>query len=78
MPNRLARRDGLRRLAGVGVSEIPASAGTPFDGRLHDAVESRPAPDGSPAKQYEILAVVRPGYQRGTDVLRRASVVTAT
>ena len=72
-----ARRDGLRRLAAVGVSEIPATAGTPFDGRLHESVESRPAPDGSPAKPYEILSVVRPGYQIGAEVLRRTTVITA-
>lgn len=72
-----ARRDGLRRLAGIGVAEIPAAVGSPFDGRLHEAVESRPAPPGSSVAQYTILAVVRPGYQRGTDILRRANVVTA-
>ncbi|MBC8137037.1 MAG: nucleotide exchange factor GrpE [Fibrella sp.] len=72
-----ARRDGLRRLAGVGISEIPATSGTLFDGRLHEAVESRPAPPGSSIAQYAILAVVRPGYQRGTDILRRATVITA-
>ena len=72
-----ARRDGLRRLAGVGIGEIPATIGSPFDGRLHEAVESRPAPPGSPIPQYAILAVVRPGYQRGTDILRRTTVITA-
>ena len=72
-----ARRDGVKRLAGVGISEIPATPGTAFDGRLHDAVESRPAPDGSVSRQYDILETIRPGYQRGTDVLRRASVITA-
>lgn len=72
-----ARRDGLRRLAGVGISEIPATVGSPFDGRLHEAVESRPAPPSSAIPQYAILAVIRPGYQRGTDILRRTMVVTA-
>lgn len=72
-----ARRDGLRRLAVVGVSEIPAQTGTPFDGRLHEAVESRPVPDGASVKRYEILSVVRPGYQQGAEVLRRTTVITA-
>jgi molecular chaperone GrpE (heat shock protein) len=73
-----ARRDGLRRLSAVGISEIPASVGSPFDGRLHEAVESRPAPPGTSIPRYAILAVVRPGYQRGTDILRRATVITVS
>jgi len=70
-----ARRDGLRRLATVGVARIPATPGTPFDGRLHEAVETRPAPPGM--DRYVILAVVRPGYQRGTEILRSATVITS-
>lgn len=72
-----ARRDGLRRLATVGVSEIPAEPGTMFDGRLHEAVEARPAPPENPVPRYAILSVVRPGFQRGTEVLRRTTVITA-
>ncbi|MBC8141975.1 MAG: nucleotide exchange factor GrpE [Armatimonadetes bacterium] len=72
-----ARRDGLRRLAIFGVSEIPASVGTAFDGRLHEAVETRPIPNGSSINRYEIVSVVRPGYQQGTEVLRRTTVITA-
>ncbi len=72
-----ARRDGLRRFAGVGIAEIPATVGMLFDGRLHEAIESRAAPPGSHVSSYAILAVVRPGYQRGTQILRRTTVITA-
>jgi Molecular chaperone GrpE (heat shock protein) len=69
-----ARRDCLRRLAAVGINEIPASSGGVMDGRLHEGLESISAPD---VPQYHIITVVRPGYQMGADVLRRAEVTTA-
>lgn len=67
-----ARRDCLRRMAGAGISEIPAQ--DVFDGRLHEGLEAVAA-EGIPP--YQIVRVVRRGFQIGPDVLRRAAVVTA-
>jgi len=72
-----AVRDGLRRLAAVGITEIPAPIGGTFDGRLHEAVEARQPTPGSGIARYAILFVVRRGYQRGTEILRRTTVITA-
>ncbi len=73
-----AQRDCLRRLAAVGVSEIPAARGAVMDGRLHEGLDSVPS-EGEDAEvpQYHILSLARRGYQSGPDVLRRAGVVTA-
>jgi molecular chaperone GrpE (heat shock protein) len=68
----LAQRDCLRRLAAVGVTEIPCDG--LMDGRLHEGVDTA---DGSGKPQYHIISVVRRGYQCGPEVLRRAEVVTA-
>jgi molecular chaperone GrpE (heat shock protein) len=68
-----ALRDGARRLAAVGVTEIPC-AGL-LDGRLHEGEDTVPAPHDTP--RYHIVSVVRRGWQCGADVLRRASVITA-
>jgi molecular chaperone GrpE (heat shock protein) len=68
----LAQRDCARRLAAVGVTEIPCDG--LMDGRLHEGVDT--AEDtGKP--QYHIVSVVRRGYQCGPEVLRRAEVITA-
>lgn len=67
-----ARRDCLRRLAGVGISEIPAQDA--FDGRLHEGLETAKAEGVS---VYHIVRVARRGFQCGPDILRRAGVVTA-
>lgn len=72
-----AARDGLRRLSAAGITEIPAPIGGTFDGRLHEAVEAQAAPLGSGIARYAVLAVVRRGYQRGTEVIRRTTVITA-
>jgi molecular chaperone GrpE (heat shock protein) len=73
-----AQRDCLRRLAAVGVSEIPAPRGAVMDGRLHEGLDSVPAEgDNTDVPRYHILSLARRGYQSGTDVLRRAGVVTA-
>lgn len=73
-----AQRDCLRRLAAVGISEIPAARGAFMDGRLHEGLESVSAEGEDDAvQQYHILSLVRRGYQSGSDVLRRAGVTTA-
>lgn len=73
-----AQRDCLRRLAAVGVTEIPAARGAEMDGRLHEGVDAVPASvEDADVPRYHILSLVRRGYQYGTDVLRRAEVITA-
>jgi len=74
---RSAQRDCLRRLAAVGITEIPAVRGGVMDGRLHEGLEAVPASaENADVPQYHILELVRRGYQSGTDVLRRADVKT--
>lgn len=74
-----AQRDCLRRLAAVGITEIPASRGAVMDGRLHEGLEAVPAaPENGDVPRYHIVELVRRGYQCGTDVLRRAEVKTIT
>jgi molecular chaperone GrpE (heat shock protein) len=68
----LAQRDCARRLAAVGVTEIPCDG--LMDGRLHEGVDTA-ADTGKP--KYYIISVVRRGYQCGPEVLRRAGVITA-
>lgn len=68
-----AQRDAARRLAALGVTEIPCSGIA--DGRLHESVDTSPAPPGTP--RYTILSAVRRGWQCGPDILRRACVITA-
>ena len=67
-----ARRDCLRRLAAVGVSEVPCVG--QMDGRLHDGLDTVA---DAPVPKYHIVQIVRRGFQRGTQILRRAGVVTA-
>ena len=68
-----ARRDCLRRLAAVGITEVPCQGA--MDGRLHEGLETTPGPLAGKAR-YDIVSVLRRGYQCGADVLRRAGVVT--
>lgn len=73
-----AQRDCLRRLAAVGVTEIPAPRGSEMDGRLHEGLDAVTATGAdSDVPRYHILSLVRRGYQQGPDVLRRAGVITA-
>lgn len=67
-----AQRDCLRRLAALGLTEVPAEG--PMDGRLHEGLE---AVETDAVPQYHIVRVLRRGWQMGPDVLRRAGVVTA-
>lgn len=67
-----ARRDCLRRLASVGVSEIPCQG--MMDPTLHEGLATA-ATDETP--RYHIVRVDRRGFQCGPDVLRRAGVTTA-
>ena len=72
-----AQRDCLRRLAAVGITEIPATRGGVMDGRLHEGLEAVPATaENADVARYHILELVRRGYQCGSDVLRRADVKT--
>ena len=67
-----ARKDCVRRLAAAGVTEIPAEG--ELDGRLHEGVGTRRS---RRVPQYHIVNVVRRGWMRGGEVLRRAQVETA-
>jgi len=84
-----ALQNGARRLAAVGITEIPA-AGL-MDGTLHNGVDTVPRPNAAQemsgegsnesettaeTPQYHIVRVVRRGWQRGADILRRADVIT--
>lgn len=68
-----AQRDCSRRLAAVGVNEIPATHGL-MDGALHEGMDVVRTND---VPRYHIVRVVRRGFQMGTDILRRAGVTTA-
>jgi len=69
-----AQSDCLRRLATAGLAEVPCNG--PLDGHLHEGVGMIPAGEaGKPP--YHIVRVVRRGFLAGSDVLRRAEVVTA-
>jgi molecular chaperone GrpE (heat shock protein) len=67
-----AQRDCLRRLAAVGITEIPTNGIA--DGRLHEGVDTT---ETSETEQYHIVSVVRRGFQLGPEILRRAEVITA-
>jgi molecular chaperone GrpE (heat shock protein) len=67
-----AQRDCLRRLAAVGITEIPTTGMA--DGRLHEGVDTA---ETSETSQYHIVSVVRRGFQLGPEILRRAEVITA-
>jgi molecular chaperone GrpE (heat shock protein) len=66
-----AKRDSLRRLAALGITEIGCDG--PPDGRLHESVDTT---ESATLPPYHIVSVVRRGYQWGSDVLRRAEVIT--
>jgi molecular chaperone GrpE (heat shock protein) len=67
-----AQRDCLRRLAAVGITEIPTEG--MVDGRLHEGVDTT---ETSETPQYHVVSVVRRGFQLGPEILRRAEVITA-
>jgi molecular chaperone GrpE (heat shock protein) len=69
-----AQRDCLRRLAAVGITEIPCQG--MMDGRLHEGLETVPEAEAT-VPRYHIVRMVRRGWQCGADILRRAGVVTA-
>lgn len=68
----VALRDCLRTLASVGINEIPAEG--LLDGRLHEALDTV---ESDTVPRYHIVRIVRRGYQRGTEILRPAEVITA-
>ncbi len=84
----IALQNGARRLAAAGITEVP-TAGL-MDGRLHSGVDTVPRhasetpgdenrednENTRETPQYHIVGVVRRGWQRGPDILRRADVVT--
>lgn len=62
------------RLEAKGVEQIPVEPGQPFDPQIHEAV-SHEAVDGH--ESGHIIAVVRPGYRVGDQVIRPALVRVA-
>ena len=63
--------DKLRRFAASAGLDIIVDEGTPFDPRVHEAIDNR-----SPgAQSLIVLEVVSPGYLEGGNVLRPAKVV---
>lgn len=67
-----ARRDCVRRLTAIGITEVPCEG--MMDGRLHEGLETL---ETNSVPRYHIVRVLRRGWQCGPDVLRRAGVVTA-
>lgn len=70
-----AQRDCLRRLASVGIEEIPAVGR--IDVHLHEGMDVAAPDTAGGVPQYHIVRVVRRGWRSGAEILRRASVVTA-
>lgn len=68
----LVKRRFLAKLGEQGVSRDDP-AGLPFDPARHEAVSMVPVTD--PAQNGTVVAVVKPGYAIGSDVLRPAMVV---
>jgi len=68
----LVRDQFLSKLAGLGVSRVPA-LGQAFDAARHEAVTTTPVQD--PARDGTIVSVVKEGYAIGDEILRPASVV---
>ncbi len=69
-----ARRDGAARLAALGMTEIMVNAGEPLDGQRHEGVATTISAE---IDRYHVVSVVRSGWQRGGEILRRVEVVTA-
>ncbi len=67
----LVRSQFLAKLEAHGVMRIEA-LGQPFDPALHEAVATVPV--SNPAQENAVVAVVRPGYRIGDEVLRPATV----
>ena len=65
---RLVRQKFAALIEGSGVTEI-AAEGEPFDPLRHEAVAYQPGPEG------RVVAVVQPGFEAGSQVVRPARVV---
>ena len=63
----------LHRLDMLGIEEIQAIGAT-LNPDLHEAAGTVNAPN---RKTYEIVEVLRPGFRRGDEVLRKTLVITA-
>ncbi len=70
---RLAHRQVLDKLRSMGVRPME-TIGTPFDPRVHDAVEAVPATSAAPGT---VVGEVEHGYMLGDEVLRPARVRVA-
>ena len=68
----LVRDQFLAKLESFGVKRL-AALGQPFDANRHEAVTVQPVDD--PARDGQVLAVVKEGYAIGDDLLRPAAVV---
>lgn len=71
----MVRQQFLAKLDGFGVKQIDAAEPARFDPSLHEAIAAVPADD--PAREGEIVGVVRRGYRIGDEVLRPALVAVA-
>ncbi len=63
-------------LARAGIAILAPPSGTAFDPTIHHAVDAQPAAPG--ASPDTVARVVRPGWGRGTDMIRAAEVVVWT
>lgn len=71
---RAVRDQALSVLSRLGFARI-APLGEAFDPARHEAVSTAPVADAAPGT---VVAVVRPGYGSGEELLRPAAVVVAT
>src|SRR5213595_3670394 len=71
----MVERKLWKALDAVGVTRIDA-IGMPFDPHVHEAVSTQPTDDR--AKDHTVAAVLQPGYQMGSTLLRPARVVVLT
>ncbi|HEX4575138.1 MAG TPA: nucleotide exchange factor GrpE [Gemmatimonadales bacterium] len=71
----MVERKVWKQLEQLGVTRID-QAGVPFDPNLHEAVTTQPA--GHRAQDHTVGAVLQPGYQLGSALIRAARVVVLT
>src|SRR5213080_2990101 len=71
----MVERKMWKALEAAGVTRVD-QVGVPFDPHVHEAVTTRPADDA--AKDHTVAAVLQPGYQMGSTLLRPARVVVLT
>jgi len=71
----MVERKLWKALDAAGVTRIDA-IGMPFDPHVHEAVSTQPTDDR--AKDHTVAAVLQPGYQMGSTLLRPARVVVLT